>query len=269
MASTDLIDLYLDTVARGVSHTLYSKLDIGGYHGPRSVRAAANRMLAARGLTLVKTAPVGDPVREEGRDWPIFAQTMVGRRRLDNLRSCIETVLADGVPGDVIETGVWRGGASIFARAVLRAHGADDRTVFVCDSFRGLPPSDPAHPADTRQWNGVPELEVGLEEVRANFERYGLLDDGVRFVEGWFKDTLPGLADRTWAVARLDGDMYGSTIDALNNLYPNLSPGGFLIIDDYSIPECRAAVADYRRDHGIDEAIETIDWTGSFWRKRA
>ena len=86
-------------------------------------------------------------------------------------------------------------------------------------------------------------------------------------LEGWFKDTLPTVADRTWAVIRLDGDMYESTMDALTNLYPQLSPGGFLIVDDYGFEPCRQAVADYRAAHGIDEPIEEIDWLGAFWRR--
>jgi O-methyltransferase len=87
-------------------------------------------------------------------------------------------------------------------------------------------------------------------------------------LEGWFRDTLPPLRGRRWAVVRLDGDMYESTMDGLVNLYDGLSAGGFLIIDDFSHPGCRQAVEDFRRQHGIDEPIEKIDWTGVFWRKR-
>ncbi len=104
--------------------------------------------------------------------------------------------------------------------------------------------------------------------MRENFHRYGLLDDQVRFVEGWFRDTLPALRDVRWSVVRIDGDMYGSTMDALVNLYDGLSTGGFLIIDDFVLQPCRQAVEDFRRDRGIGEPIERIDWTGVFWRKR-
>ncbi len=72
--------------------------------------------------------------RMEGRDWPLLGHTMIGIKRLDNLQFCVERVLADDVPGDLIETGVWRGGATIFMRAILKAHGVTDRRVWVADS---------------------------------------------------------------------------------------------------------------------------------------
>ena len=69
------------------------------------------------------------------------------------------------------------------------------------------------------------------------------------------------------AVLRLDGDMYSSTIQALDALYPKLSPGGFCIIDDFALPGCAAAVHDYRAANSIDEPLVDIDGTGSFWRR--
>jgi O-methyltransferase len=151
---------------------------------------------------------------------------------------------------------------------IVTARG-EDRLVWVADSFAGLPDIDAnAYPLD-REFVGHQKLDVGIEDVRSQFERYGLLDDGVRFLHGWFKDTLPTLADREFAVVRLDGDMYGSTIEALTELYPRLSPGGFLIVDDYgAYHACRQAVADYRDAHGVIEPIQQIDWTGVYWRKR-
>jgi len=143
--------------------------------------------------------------------------------------------------------------------------------VWVADSFRGLPPPDPErYPADAGDpHHEIEGLDVSLEDVKANFARYGLLDDRVRFLEGWFEDTLPDAPVEKLAVARLDGDMYGSTMDALVNLYPKLSPGGFLIVDDYgAVKGCRRAVEDYRREHGISAKLREIDWTGVYWRKR-
>ena len=106
-----------------------------------------------------------------------------------------------------------------------------------------------------------------VDEVRANFARYGLLDDQVRFVEGWFRDTLPGLRDLTWAVIRVDGDLYESTMDSLENLYGGLSPGGWVIVDDYERAPCRQAVHDFRERNSISEPIVTVDWTGICWQK--
>ncbi|HUQ77176.1 MAG TPA: TylF/MycF/NovP-related O-methyltransferase, partial [Burkholderiales bacterium] len=94
------------------------------------------------------------------------------------------------------------------------------------------------------------------------------LDEQVRFLKGWFRDTLPGAPVQRLAVLRIDGDLYESTMDALTHLYPKLQPGGYCIIDDYhDIPACRQAVLDYRERHGIDEEIMTIDWSAIFWRK--
>jgi O-methyltransferase len=215
----------------------------------------------------------GDPVqRAEGRDWPPFAETMIGTRRLDNLVACVRQVLHDDVPGDLIETGAWRGGATILMRAVLAAYGDADRRVWVADSFQGLPvPDGEQYPADEGvDLSGVDILKVDADHVRANFARYGLLDDRVRFLEGWFRDTLPGAPIDALAVIRLDGDLYESTSDALTALYPKLSPGGFVIVDDYGAFEpCRRAVDDYRAAHGIDDPITEVDWTGAFWRRRA
>jgi hypothetical protein len=211
-------------------------------------------------------------VREEGRDWPAEAETMIGLRRLDNLEQCIQTVLEAGVPGDLIETGVWRGGATILMRAVLKAWGDTERTVWVADSFAGLPhPDAETYPADAKSsfWE-YSELAVSEDEVRANFVRYGLLDDQVCFLKGWFRDTLPIAPIERLAVLRLDGDMYESTIVALRALFPKVSPGGFVIVDDYgAVPACRKAVDDFRTENGIVEPLVTIDWTGAYWQLAA
>lgn len=205
----------------------------------------------------------------EGRNWPKYAHTMVGLARLNNIQELVETVIRAGIPGDFVETGVWRGGASIFMRAILRAYGVTDRRVWLFDSFAGLPPSNPEkYPHDRAiDLSGVPELAVPLHEVRKNFERYGLLDDQVRFVKGWFRDTLPNAEVRRIAVLRLDGDLYESTMDALTALYARVVHGGFVIIDDHSLVPTQRAVADFRASRGITEPITTIDWTGVYWRK--
>ena len=99
--------------------------------------------------------------------------------------------------------------------------------------------------------SGVSTLMVGADQVRANFDRYGLLDDQVRFLEGWFADTLPMAPIEQLAILRLDGDLYESTMDALVPLYEKVSPGGFVIVDDYGAWEpCRKAVDDFRAQHG-------------------
>ena len=210
------------------------------------------------------------PLRVIGADWPFSGLTMVGLERLDDLQACIEQVAADDVEGDVIEAGAWRGGASILIRATLNSLGQDQRTVWVADSFQGLPKPDEAFPEDgTLDLSWLDYLAVPQEEVRRYFQRLGL-ERGVRFLEGFFEATLPTLAGMTWALVRLDGDTYESTWTGLECLYPGLSPGGFVVIDDYQlIPECRQAVADYRRRHGIEEPIEMIDIIGARWRRES
>ena len=227
--------------------------------------------LLARGWSVVRRVKANTIERQEGRDWPADAETMIGLRRLDNLHASVRTILEDDVPGDLIETGVWRGGASIFMRGALKAYGDEVRTVWAADSFQGLPkPRTNAWKDDDRgrlsEFGST--LAVSIEQVRANFERYGLLDSQVRFLKGWFCDTLPSAPIERIALMRLDGDMYESTNDALQALYPKLSVGGFCIVDDYFTHSgARQAVTEYRDLHGVTEPIEPIDWAGAFWRR--
>jgi O-methyltransferase len=267
MGQSELAGAYLDLVERALTFSLYDGVDGRIALRPRFVQRALDATLDRLGLRVVK---VTTEAREEGLDWPIFAQTMVGVRRLQSLRACAERVIADDVPGDLIEAGVWRGGASILMRAVLKAYADTDRVVVVADSFKGLPESGAGDdPLDRRiRWSKFSELAVSETEVRANFERYGLLDDQVQFVAGWFKDTMPTLAGRRWALIRLDGDMYTSTMETLTALYPGLAKGGFLIVDDYGeVASARRAVDDFRQAQGIEEPLQMVDSSGVYWRR--
>ena len=154
-------------------------------------------------------------------------------------------------------------------RAILAAHGDTQRSVWVADSFQGLPPPSPGiYAADIGDtWYQAEALAVSLETVQGNFRRYNLLDNQVRFLKGWFKDTLPAAPIERLAVLRLDGDMYESTIQALDALYDKLSPGGFVIIDDYMLPPCAKAVHDFRTNLGITEPIIDIDGSGAYWQR--
>lgn len=198
-----------------------------------------------------------------------FYHTMIGRKRLDNIHSLLDVIAADAIPGDLIETGVWRGGATIFMRGYLAAHGITDRRVWVADSFAGLPvPSAPEDRGYDFSAGVHPILAISRAEVEDLFSRYDLLDDRVCFLEGWFRDTLPKAPINRLALLRLDGDLFESTTDALNHLYDKVSPGGFVIVDDYhDFEPCRRAVNEFRTRHGISSPITRIDWTGVFWRK--
>lgn len=243
------------------------------------VRAASNpligsalKVLSKRGLRLVRPLPFDEQKRNLGADWPTSAETMIGMQRLTSLQHCTETVLKEDIPGDLVECGVWRGGACILMRAVLAVYGDPGRCVWVADSFAGVPkPDKENYAADEKMRLHLSKdvLAVSEATVKANFKRYGLLDDRVRFLAGWFKDTLLESPIKSISLLRLDGDLYESTIQALNALYPRLSIGGFCIIDDYhAIEACRQAVTDYREKAEISAQIVEIDGCGIFWRKQ-
>lgn len=205
------------------------------------------------------------------------AVTMLPVCRLDNLRTCVERILHEAVLGDLIETGAWRGGSTIFMRGLLSAYGDESRSVWVADSFEGLPePDENLFPKEAAFHRGATmqrhykKMAATLEEVRANFEAYGLLDERVRFLKGWFKDTLPTAPVERLALMRLDGDYYESTMDALVHLYDKLSIGGFVIIDDYgedSWTNCRQAVDSFREERAIRDPLVAVDSRCYWWRR--
>lgn len=233
------------------------------------LEASLTGSLSEDGSMAPWTAASYDPARRAiGRDWPATACTMIGTARMRNLRHLLERALAEDVPGDFIETGVWRGGACIYARGILAAHGDATRRVFVADSFRGLPePDAEAFPADAGDEHSTfQQLAISRDQVADNFRRYGLLDERVVFLEGWFKDTLPKAPIERLAVLRLDGDMYESTIQALDALYDKVSPGGYVIVDDYILGPCARAIEDFRAARGITAALEPVDGAAVWWQ---
>ena len=270
-------ELYLDLIKRCLTGSAFPaeyrpllQPGSGATKTQMALHAYLGGLLARLNFGVYRKVKVDPLQRREGRDWPAEADTMIGLQRLDQLQACITDVLVNNIPGDLIETGVWRGGAAIFMCAVLEAYGDGARRVWAADSFAGLPKPDGRHAQDAgdAHWRFDSVLAITLDDVKANFARYGLLTERVRFLEGWFKDTLPTAPIERLAIMRLDGDMYSSTMDTLENLYPKLSPGGYAIIDDYgAVLACKQAVQDYRARRGIGEPIQTIDWTGVFWRK--
>lgn len=276
-------ELYLDLLKKTLAFTLWPeppmRIDAFNYLRPRWKRklvSLVSNVLASKNIALVKEFrpftgghPVTQEQRESGMIFPLYAETMIGLKRLSNIQYCVETVLRDGVEGDLIETGVWRGGACIFMRAILAAYADENRKVYVADSFEGLPkPNAGENPADAGDKHYTQRFfAISKEEVENNFKRYGLLDDKVVFLKGWFRDTLPSAPVKRLAVLRLDGDMYGSTMDALRYLYSKLSKGGFCIVDDYALPACKLAVDEFRAENKIVSEVMAVDWTGVYWRK--
>lgn len=196
--------MYLETLRQMVLG-----LNLGRYEvsvKPRTNVSAAKYM--GRGFQSVE--------REEGIDWPGFAYTMTGSKRIHSVQRLLESIFHAKVEGDVIETGVWRGGMSIFMRGVIHAYGQQHRKSYVCDSFRGLPPSTLGEDKSI-SWDNTPYLEVSDEDVKSNFEAMGLSDHNVVFVKGFFSDTMGPLREQRgpegkFSLMRLDGDMYESTV---------------------------------------------------------
>lgn len=260
--------------------TDYHRLDFGEYKDVSSIslninwklRIAKlfNSFLMGSNFKIFQIQKSNKELREIGRDWPSFADTMIGLKRLNNIEFCFHKVIENKVEGDFIETGVWRGGSTIFMQALIKEYEINGRNVWVADSFEGLPkPNEEKYTHDKGDKHYKrKDLGISLDTVKNNFAKYNLLDDNVKFLKGWFKDTLHIAPIKKLAILRLDGDMYESTMDAFNALYDKLSIGGFLIIDDWgAVKACKQAVLDFRNEHNITEEIKEIDWTGAYWRK--
>lgn len=208
--------------------------------------------------------------RYRGVDWPRDgAETMVGVQRLTNAKNLALDVIARGIPGDFMECGIWRGGVGILLGAII-ADRAESKQLWLADSFEGCPKPSPEFRADAADRHHTFEfLKVSVDEVLANFERYGLLGNiRLGILPGWFKDTLPGPVGKL-ALLRIDADMYESTTQVLEALYDHVSPGGYVICDDYhNIPNCRSAIDEFRWKRGIKEPIQTVDWCAIYWQKQ-
>lgn len=246
-------ELYLDLLKRSLTNTLYEAEPNADGDQSSYVREFVHHYIDAPAVSMLPLA------------------------RMTNLQECVVDVLRRQVPGDLIETGVWRGGATIFMRAILKVYGVTDRRVWVADSFEGLPEPDPERfPIESKFYRDplmnefYKNFAASLPDVKRNFAAYGLLDNQVEFLHGWFKDTLPQAPIAKLAVMRLDGDYYESTMDALTNLYDKLSVGGYVVIDDYgqdAWTNCRQAVDEFRSRHGITDENLRVDSSCYFWQR--
>jgi Macrocin-O-methyltransferase (TylF)/Coenzyme PQQ synthesis protein D (PqqD) len=267
---------YLRLLKRALINLLYPELemqlmflrddsrgDLAGIELKRHLRDIGDR--EPETFARLRAAKVG------GMALALCPHTMIGQFRLDNIERCAERIFADGVEGDFLEAGVCQGGATIFMRALQIVHGEAHRRTWVVDSFRGLPPSDKEE--DRRYGLNLEEarepwLACSEARVRDHFARYDLLDDQVEFVAGWIAESLPKAPIGRLAMLRLDLDLYSSTEECLDLLYDKVSPGGYVIVDDYLwLACCRDSVDDFRARRGIEEPITAIDASGIFWRK--
>lgn len=288
---TDLSDLYIDLLKKNLLNLIYieneamliwifqealakRKINFKSlFKGDnyQSVLNLLSRIKRSGDIIVLSEVDLdGKPTRRHDlRNITELSHTMIGDARMENIRFCVESVLSEKIAGDFVETGIWRGGAVIFMRGLLKAYGVEDRIVWAADSFDGVPV--PTWPEDANfdiSKKVLPVLAVTLEEVKGYFRKYDLLDEKVQFLEGWFKDSLTTNRIEKLAILRLDGDLYESTMDALNPLYEKVSSGGFVIVDDYeSCPPCKAAITDFREVHGIREPLIKIDGHSVYWRK--
>lgn len=245
MTSDPARERYLDLIKRAVTNYLY----LGGERRVDRYNAFAHYDQAAHDWTI-------DPLSRP--------HTLQDRGQLDLIEQSVAAIVRGRVPGDFIEAGVWRGGAIILLRALIAAYDLPDRQVIAADSFAGIPRNTQFRHDPVDEWQD--RWEASLDDVRGAVRRYGLLDDRVEFLAGYFADTLPGLRKRRLALIRLDSDSHDSVLTSLEYLYPLLSPGGIVIVDDWHLIGCRFAVNTYRERHGITDEVLTEAGNG-YWVK--
>jgi cephalosporin hydroxylase len=193
-----------------------------------------------------------------------FPYTAVGRNQLDHLERTLEAIRAEGVEGDVATCGAGRGGAAIFAHGFLAAYEIEARRVWVADTFRSTPEGAEHKPLDE---GGVDDLLADLNQVREGFERFGLLDDQVRFLQGRFADTLPDAPFEQLALLHIGGNVGSEAGVALDHVYGRLAIGGYVVIEDYYDQACHDAIEAFRTRHRVVEPIERVGVRGATWRK--
>lgn len=197
-------------------------------------------------------------LRDWGLDWPPRGFSMIGRARLLNLKGAIEAVNREEIAGNIVELGVWRGGAMMLASAV-NIESDFKRDIYLFDAFASL--------QDYETASGF--LAVSEEDVRRAFSDFGLLNEHIYFVKGLFTKTLP-----TWdksnhiAVLRVDSNFYDSYQDAMYYLFDQVSVGGIVIFDDIlSHQPVMDLWEDFKKDQQLDIELVQIDFHSAWFRK--
>ncbi|MGH8978121.1 MAG: TylF/MycF/NovP-related O-methyltransferase, partial [Acidimicrobiia bacterium] len=190
----------------------------------------------------------------------------MGKSRLEHIERCLDTIRTEAVPGDLAECGTGRGGGGIFLRAYLDAYEVPGRRVWVADRFRSSPEPDrnPRVPP-----NGVAGLQADLNLVRDGFQRFGLLDERVRFLQGPMESTLPDAPIGRLALLHLGHGLGGDVRTVLDNLYDKLAPGAFVIVEDHKDSRCRKDLKAFRTDRKITAPLQRVDASTVIWRKQA
>lgn len=179
--------------------------------------------------------------------------SILGRERTvwNTLELCLD-LFKNNVEGCLVECGVYAGGhPAVMAYAADQA--GENRAVHLFDSFCGIPVGGPRDHEDITAAVGKGdgslvssgESACSLEQVQRRLKSWGFDPNRFHYHKGWFQDTLPGIDIGKIALLRLDGDLYESTKVCLENLYPSVSVGGYVIIDDWNLQGCREAVFEY------------------------
>jgi hypothetical protein len=251
------------------------------------VIANIKRGLARYGYELNRIQPAPAGVRESTDSYPDFDEaahatvtavqgyTMTSPERIFALREAVRHVVAHGIPGSFVECGVWRGGSMMVVARTLLELGVTDRDLYLFDTFEGMP-APTVHDVDLDgvsaydRWNSqrrnrfVPaEASAGLDEVREAMDRVGYPVERIHYVQGLVEDTVPDRAPAQIAVLRLDTDYYESTRHELFELYPRLTHGGILIVDDYGhFQGAKLAVNEFLSQCGEPVLLHRVDYAG-------
>lgn len=252
-----------------------------------SARSLAARLLngilgyAGLEIRAVRSRPTADPVEFKGLDsWVdeiierVRTFTMTSDERISALCHAVRYVVRSNVPGDIVECGVWRGGSMMAVASTLLGAGDASRMLYLFDTFDGMPPPSSIDRA-TQSGRPASELLKGadmssdirayapLDEVRTNLASTGYPTERIRLIKGRVEDSIPTELPSTISILRLDTDWYESTRHELVHLYPRLSLGGVLIIDDYGHWEgARKAVDEYIDQNRLQILLQRIDYTG-------
>lgn len=199
--------------------------------------------------------------------------TMTGLERMYGLYKAVEYVARSQIPGSIVECGVWKGGSSMVAALSLLAFGDSSRDMYLYDTFEGMPAPGPddiqydnlsaaerAARQNIADWSTI--ANAGVDEVAANLARTHYPASRLHYVKGMVEQTLPGTLPDRIALLRLDTDWYESTRHEMQHLFPRLSPGGVLLIDDYGHWKgSKKAVDEYLAEHNIPLLLNRIDYT--------
>ena len=198
--------------------------------------------------------------------------TMVKSRNLANLFSLVVKVNAMNLPGDIVECGVWNGGASaIMAFACRNSSLPRNRLLWLFDSFEGLPPPGPKDGTAENKYFFKGMCSGSVSSVEKVFKKLSLSLDNVRIVQGWFNSTLKKAGVHQIAILHIDADWYDSVKYVLDTFYEKVVPGGFVVLDDYGYWEgCDRALNDYLSQHKITGIeLKKTESTGVYFQKPA